>query len=63
MFKEISGIMENWYELINTFFITINFYNAMKMNCALMFMISIHYERKCLSFLLRYMFKVISDII
>ena len=39
----------------------------MKMNCALMFIISNHYERKCLSNLLQSepcsdMFKVISDI-
>ena len=38
MFKLIFGIMANWYELINTFLITINFCNAMKMNCAFMFM-------------------------
>ena len=46
----------------------INFCNAKKMNCALMFIISNHYGRKCLSNLLHLercnvMFKVISDII
>ena len=36
MFKAISDIMAHWYELINTFIITINFCNAKKMNCSLM---------------------------
>ena len=37
-FKFISGIMANWHELIKTFLFTINFRDAKKMNCALMFM-------------------------
>ena len=34
--KVISDILAHWFELINTFIITINFCNAMKMNCAMM---------------------------
>ena len=32
IFKVISDIMAQWYDMLNTFFITIDFYNAMKMN-------------------------------
>ena len=67
MFKVISDIMTHWYELMMKFIITINFCNTMKMNCALMFMISNHYGTNCLSNLLLQlspcndMIKVISD--
>ena len=59
--------MDHWYELINTFIITIHFCNVNKMNCALMLIISNHYGRNCLSNLLQLepcndMLKVISDI-
>ena len=41
--KVISDIMAQWYVMVNTFIISINFYNAKKMNCALLFIISNHY--------------------
>ena len=64
MYKVISDIMAHRYDLINTFLITLN---AKKLNSALMFIISNHNGRKCLSNLLQLeqwtdMFKVISDI-
>ena len=67
MFKVISVITAHWYDMWNTFVVAINFCNAKKINCALMFIISNHYGIKCLSNLLRLephivMFKVISDI-
>ena len=49
MFKVISDIMAQWYIMEIAFLITMNFYNAKKMNCALMFIISIHYSRIALS--------------
>ena len=45
MFKEIADIFVQWYLMVNAFIMTINFYNAKKMNCALMFTIITHYER------------------
>ena len=64
LFKVISGIMKNWYELISTFLIRINFCNAKKINCTLMFMISNRDGRKFLSRLVpcNDVFKVISGI-
>ena len=53
MFEVTSGIMAIWYELIKTFLITINFCNAKKMNCVLMFIIHNHYGRKYLSMLIQ----------
>ena len=32
MFKVISDIMAQWYLMVNAFIMTINFYNAKKMN-------------------------------
>ena len=49
MFNVVSHIMAHWYELINTFIITINFCNGKKMNCALMFCTSNQFGRKCLN--------------
>ena len=68
MFKVISDIMAQWYEMIISFIITINFCNAMKMNCALILIFGYHYGRKCLSILLLLepwndTFKFISDVI
>ena len=67
MFKVISDVMAHCYDMWNTIITAINFCNAKKMNCALMFIISNHYGIKCLSNLLQLepcnvMFKVISDI-
>ena len=67
MFKVISDIMAHWYDMWNSIVIAINFCNAKKMICALMFIISNHYGIKCVSNLLQLepcndMFKVISDI-
>ena len=58
--------MAHWYDMWNTIVIAINFCNAKKMICALMFIISNHYGIKCLSNLQQLepcnvMFKVISD--
>ena len=53
MFKVISDIMAHWYDLWNTIVIAINFCNAKKMICALMFILSNHYGIKCLSNLLQ----------
>ena len=57
--------MAQWYETINSFLITFNFCNAIKMNIALMLIISNRYGRKCLSILIQLqpcidIFKVIS---
>ena len=52
MYKVISDIMVQWYEMINTFIFTINFCNAMRMN-ALVFIMGNHYGRKCLTILLQ----------
>ena len=48
MFKVISDIMEQWYDMINSFIITINFCNAKKMNCALMFIMRIRMDENVL---------------
>ena len=63
----ISDIIAHWYDTQNTIVIAINFSNAKTMICALMFILSNHYEIKCLSNPLQLeprivMFKVISDI-
>ena len=68
MFKVIAGKMAHSYELINTYLITSNFCNGKKMNCALMFIMSNHYGRKCFTIILQLepcndMFKVIYGII
>ena len=39
--------------MINTIIITINFCNAMTMNCAFMVFISNHYGRKCLCIIIQ----------
>ena len=67
MFKVISDLLANCYDVWNTIINEIIFCNAKKMNCALMFIISNHYGIKCVSNLLQLepcndMFKVISDI-
>ena len=67
MFKVISDIMAHCYEWINTVIITINFCNAKKINCAIIYIINNHYGRKCFSNLLQLercndMFRVLSDI-
>ena len=49
MFKVISDIMAHWYDMWNTIVIAINFCNAKKMICELVFIISNQYGRKCLS--------------
>ena len=65
MFKVISDIIAHCYD---TIVFSINICNAMKMNCAMMFIISNHYWIKCLSNLLlvepcNVKIKVISDIL
>ena len=67
MFKVISDIIPHCYDMLNTFIIAIILRNLMKINCALMFIISNHYGRNRLINLLQPephsdMFKVISDI-
>ena len=67
MFKVISDIMAHWYDMWKSIVIAINFCNAKKMICALIFIISNHYGIKCLSNRLQlencnFMCKVISDI-
>ena len=47
MFKVISDIMAHCYDMWNTIITEINFWNAMKMNCALMLIISNRYGIKC----------------
>ena len=64
MFKVISDLMPHWW---NKIVIAINFCNAKKMICTLMFISSNHYGIKCLNNLLQLeqchvMFTVISDI-
>ena len=49
MFKVISDRMTHWYDLWNTILIAINFCNAKKTICELMFIISNHDGIKCLS--------------
>ena len=66
MFTVISDIMAHWYAICNTIIFAFNFSNAIKTNCALMFIISKHIGRKCLSSLLHLercnvMLNVISD--
>ena len=56
MFKVISDRMTHWYVLYLYVFVLcnpINFFNAKKMICVLMFMIGNHYDIKCLSNLLQ----------
>ena len=65
MVKVISNIMVHWYA-ISTIIFAINFCNAYKSNCALMFFIRNNYRRKCLNNLLHLepcivMFIMISD--
>ena len=67
MFKVISDIIAHCYDFWNTIVIAINFCNAKKMICALIFIISNHYGIKCLSNLLQLekcnlMCKAISDL-
>ena len=67
MFKVISDIMAHSYDMRNSIVIAINFCNANKKICALMFIISNHYGTKCLTNRLQVepcnvMCKVISDI-
>ena len=52
MFKVISNIMADWNDMWIWIVIAINFCNAKKMICVLMFIISNHYGIKCLSNLL-----------
>ena len=68
MFKVISDIMAHCYDMWNTIISPVNFCNAMKVNWALMFIISNHYGIKCVSNLLQLepcseKFKVISDVL
>ena len=53
MFNLISEIMAQWYLIINAFTNTMNFNNAKKLNCALMFIISNHYGRIVISSLIK----------
>ena len=67
MSKEISDIMLHCYDMWSNITTEINFSNAIKMCCALMFIISNHYGLKCLSNLVwlvscNDVFKVISHI-
>ena len=52
MFIVISDMMAHWNILLNTIIFEFNFCNGKKMNCLLMFIISNHNVRKCLSNLL-----------
>ena len=68
VFKVISDITAHWYDFWNTIVIVINLCKARKMICALMFVISNHWEIKCLSNLIQLkpcsvIYKVTSDII
>ena len=47
MLKVISNIMAHCYDMWNTIIATINFCNAKKMNCVLMFIISNYYGIQC----------------
>ena len=49
MFKVISDIIPHWNNLWNTIVIDINFWNAKKMICALIFIKSYHEGIKCLN--------------
>ena len=67
MFKVISNIMAHWHDMWNIIVIAINFCNAKKMICALIFIISKLHGIKCLSNLLQLelcnvMLRVITDI-
>ena len=67
MFKVISYIMTHCFDMWNTIIAVINFCNAKKMNCVLMFIISNYYWIICVSNLVQIeqcndMFKAISDI-
>ena len=67
MFEVIYDAMVHWYVMMNSLIITIDFRNAKNMNCALMFIMSTRFGRKCIRHLLQLepcndMFKVISDI-
>ena len=67
IFKVTSDIMPHSYDLRSTIVMAINFWNAKKMNCALMFILSNHYGMICLSNLIQFepynvTFKMISDI-
>ena len=67
MFQVISDIMAHCYDIWNTIITAINFCNARKMNCALMFIMRNFNGIKYLCHLLQLepcndMFKVISDI-
>ena len=68
MFKVISDIIAQWYDMeMNTIIIVIYFFNGNKMICSLMFITSTHYGIKCLSNRILQqtcsdMFKVISGI-
>ena len=53
MFKVVSEIMAHWYDMGNTILIAITFFNAKKMICALMLILSNHCGRKCLNHLLQ----------
>ena len=64
MFKVISDMMAHWNIMLNTIIFAFNFCNGKKMNCALMFIISNNYGRKCLTNLFHFepsnfMFEVI----
>ena len=66
MFKVISDIMAHCYDMSNSIISAINFCNATKMNCTLMFIMSYRHGIKwiCSSLQLEPcndMFKVISD--
>ena len=54
MFKVISDIMAHWYDMWKSIVITIDFCNAKKMICSLMFIICNHYRTKCLTHPLQY---------
>ena len=67
MLKIISD-MSHWYDMWNTIVIEIKFLNEKKMICAFTLIISNHYGKICLCYLLQLepcnvMFKMISDII
>ena len=68
MLQVISDITLDWNDMRNTIVIAINFCNAKKIICVMMFIISYHNGIKHLSYLLQLvpcnvMFYVISDIL
>ena len=69
MIKIISDTLAQWYEMMNSFIITINFCNAQIMNSgAMMVNNRNHFSRKCIRNLLQLepcndILKVISDIL